>query len=455
MLCRASGHLTSLILLLTATAALSPLASTNSLTSEPPQRPSQIDPEEHNRLGVKYLSEGNLDSAAGEFKAAAAARPKYAEALCNLGVVLGRQGKEQEAEQTFREAIQGNPQFEDAYVNLSLLLERQKRLGEARAVAARAVSIAPADPRAYTVLGSVQAKLGQLEEAAGSFRKVTQLDPLSADAHLNLGIALAEMSESQRVDLTQALAEFSQAVRLAPNSAAAHYHQGRALYNLARYAEGEPELETANKLQPGDPASLYVLALTEAQLGCIRRSDELLQQVAALDPRNAKVYYFLGRNLLREGDAAGAIAQWRKAVELDRDDGPSLYNLSLVLRRTDLPAAQAYGVRYLQLQNRHRVTKLAESARLAAEAAAQKGDWPGAIEQLSQAVAVCGDCAIQFDLRKTLGLAYCYADKLDEGERELRKVLQRHPADVDAQRGLEIIDYLKSERMGGKNQGPE
>lgn len=422
---------------------------------EPPQELSATGADEHNQLGLRYLREGNLEAAATEFRAAATARPDYAEALCNLGVVLGRQGKEEEAERFFREALQRNPRFEDAHLNLALLLDRQKRLLEAKAEIEKAVGIAPQDPRAYTVLGSVQAKLDKLEEAVASFRKAAELDPLAADAHLNLGIALAEMSESQRIDLTEALAEFSRAVRLAPNSAAPHYHKGRALFNLARYAEAEPALQTAVKLQPDNPGSLYVLALDEAQLGRIERSNELLTRVTALNPQNAKAHFFLGQNLLHQGNPAGAIAQWREAIKIDPEDAPSLYNLSLALRRTDPSGAHQYGLRYLELQNRHRVTKLAESAQLAAEAAAQKGDWQGAVDQLKQAVTLCGDCSIQLDLRRTLGLAYCYADQLTKGERELREVLKRRPGDADAQRAIEIIDLLKSQATNVGSQRPE
>jgi tetratricopeptide (TPR) repeat protein len=420
-----------------------------------PQALTPTGEEGHNQLGLRYLREGNLEAAASEFRAAVVAHPDDAEALSNLAVVLGRQGREREAERFFREALQSNPQNEDAHLNLALLLERQGRLVEARAEAEKAAAIAPRDSRAYTVLGSIQAKLDKLEDAVASFRKAADLDPLSADTHLNLGIALAELSESQRVDLTRALAEFSQAVRLAPNSAAPHYHRGRALFNLDRYAEAEPELEAALKLQPNDPASLYVLGLTESQLGRIERSNELLTRVTALNPQNAKAHYFLGQNLLHQGDTAGAIAQWREAAKLDPEDGPTLYNLSLALRRTDPSGAHQYGMRYLELQNRHRVTKLAESAQLAAEAAAQKGDWQGAVNQLKQAVSLCGDCSIQLDLRRTLGLAYCYADQLAEGERELREVLKQRPSDLDAQRAIEIINLLKKQASNAEGPKPE
>lgn len=403
----------------------------------------QAEVDNHNRLGLKFVAEGNLDAAAAEFRAAIATNPHSAEALSNLGVVLGRQGREAEAERSLRDAIQNDPRYEDAHLNLGLLLERQKRLTEAKSEAEKAVAIAPDDPRAYGALGTVQAKLNQPEAAVQSFRKAVDLDPLSADAHLNLGIALAGRSESQQAGLEQALDQFTQAVRLAPAAAAAHYHRGRALFNLARYAEAEPELETAVKLQPTDPDPIYVLALTQAQLGRTDRSSELLGRVIALDSRNAKAHYFLGLNLLHQGSTGRAIAQWQKAVEIDPEDEPSLYNLSLALRKTDARAAQEYGVRYLELQSRRRVTKLAESVRLAAEAAAERGDWRNAVEQLKQAVAVCGGCSLQWELRKSLGLAYCYADDLADGERELHEVLQQNPDDADVQRAMEIIERLK------------
>jgi Tfp pilus assembly protein PilF len=397
----------------------------------------------HNNLGLKFLAEGNLDRAAAEFELAAASTPQSAEALGNLAVVLARQGKKVEAEKSLRDAIQRNPLYEDAHLNLGLLLANQNRLGEAKFQVEKAIAIAPGDPRAYAALGNVQTKLDEPDAGVQSFKKAVELDPLSPDAHLNLGLALAAQSGSRQALLKQALGEFSQAARLAPGLVAARYHRGRALFNLARYTEAEPELETAVKLQPSDPAALYVLALTEAQLGRTARSSELLARVIALDSSNAKTHYFLGLNLLHQGSISGALAQWQKAIEIDPEDEPSLYNLALALRKTDSRTAEQYSIRYQELQNRHRITKLAESARLAAQATAEKGNWRAAAEQLRQAVAVCGECSLQWELRKSLGLAYCYADDLSNGERELRRFLQHEPGDLDARQAMEIIGYLK------------
>ncbi len=188
-------------------------------------------------------------------------------------------------------------------------------------------------------------------------------------------------------------------------------------------------------------------------MGRTERSNKLLTRVTALNPQNAKAHYFLGQNLIHQGDTAGAIVQWREAIKLDPVDGPTLYNLSLALRKTDPSGAHEYGLRYLELQNRHRITKLAESAQLAAEAAAQKGDWQGAVNQLKEAVSLCGDCSLRLDLHRTLGLAYCYADQLAEGERELREVLKQRPNDLDAQRAIEIINLLK--KQASNAQGPK
>jgi len=398
----------------------------------------------HNQLGLKYLSEGRLNLASVEFQAAISQNPDFAEALNNLGVVRGRQGRSEESERLLRQAVESDPHYAEAYVNLGLLLMREQRLVEAKGEIKRALRISPDYPPAYSALGMIQAKLGLPQKAVESFRKVTQLEPLSADAHLNLGIALAEESGINVSYLDQALIELDAAEKLDPNSPPIRYHRGRVLFNLRRYPEAEQELEAALRLNPKSPSALYLLALDEEQLNHVARSTALAQKAMVLDPRNANLHYLLGQDFFRAGRMPEAIAQWRKAVEIEPEHLPALYNLALSLRKSDPGEAQKYGARYLELQSKRRATDLAKSSELSAEAAAQQGNWPGAVEQLQKALELCGDCAMQTYLRKSLGLAYCYENDLEDGKNELQRVLEAKPEDPEVKRALEVIERLEA-----------
>ncbi len=53
---------------------------------------------------------------------------------------------------------------------------------------------------------------------------------------------------------------------------------------------------------------------------------------------------------------------------------------------------------------------------------------------------------MQVDLRKSLGLAYCYANDLQDGKNELERVLETKPEDREVKRALEIIERLEVSR---------
>ena len=53
-----------------------------------------------------------------------------------------------------------------------------------------------------------------------------------------------------------------------------------------------------------------------------------------------------------------------------------------------------------------------------------EANYKGAIDDLKNAIVLCGRCKLLGALEKNLGLAYCHAGQLDAGERELK--LQNH-----------------------------
>jgi len=396
----------------------------------------------HNQLGLRYVADGQVELAEKEFKAAVAIDSKFAEAQNNLGVLYGRQGKKDLAEAMFRQAIESNPQYTQAYVNLAMGFIGRNRLAEAKETVQKLLQVAPDLAAAHSSLGMVEAKLGLGREAVNSFRKAVALDPDSAEAHVNLGIALAE-----QFDLNGGLREFSEAVRLSPTSAAARYHKGRALFNLSRYEEAKAEIEGALQVQRDFPPALYILALTEKQLDHIERSVGLLQQVITLEPNNADAHFLLGQGLLRLGKTSVASSHWKRCVEINPGHEEALYNLSRILRKIEPETANSYQQSFLALKQKEGITTHAESLRNFALARMQAGDWPEAIEQLHEALTLCGDCRWRRSLHKDLGLTYSRLGRLTEGERELRLALKQDPNDGEILRALEVIETIQKNKQ--------
>jgi tetratricopeptide (TPR) repeat protein len=277
----------------------------------------------------------------------------------------------------------------------------------------------------------IEGKMGQRQESTQAFRKVAALNPGSGEAHLNLGIALAD-----QYDLQGALGEFSEAIRLDPNYAAAYYNKGRVLYDLNHRLEALPLLDTACKLQPRYGAALYLLAVV---LGASPRAQAVLENLVAVDPKNAEAHSMLAQALLRTGNTQAAIAHWRTAVELDPKDSSALYNLARTLAKTDDAEAQIYKSRFEDLEKARQLSDKVQTLNNFALESANAHNWPQAVEQLQESIKACGQCKQLPVLHRNLGLIYARQGNIQDGERELEIALQVDPHDNDAQQALKML----------------
>ena len=185
-------------------------------------------------------------------------------------------------------------------------------------------------------------------------------------------------------------------------------------------------------------------ALAERQIGNIARSAELFQKVVEIDPDQADAQFLLGQDLDKLGKTDQAVEHWKLALQADPNNSHALYNLARVLNKAHDPAAQQFQKRFDDLQKQHHVTdQVDQLGNFAIEAAAAQ-NWPQAIEQMQQAIQLCGDCAQSGHLHRNLGLFYCKTGKLDEGEVELRKALVADPGDADAQQAIAVVENLRT-----------
>jgi len=393
----------------------------------------------HNQLGLMALEDHHQPEAEKEFKLALQINPVYAEAQNNLGILYNQQEKHSEAAALFQRAIENDPKYSRAYVNLGLTLAMNGDYAGAERNFQSAIRTDPQNAGAYSALGMLQTKTGRGTDATGSFRKAVDLQPGSADAHLNLGIALAD-----QYDAPGAFKEFSDAVRLDPNSAAAHYNLGRYYYQTGKSDDARKELATACRLQPNFPAGLYFLALAEQQNNQIEHSTELLKTLVALEPTNADAQYLLGQNLEQLGETNGAIEHWKLAVEADPKHSQALYNLSHVLAKLHDPTARQYQERFEELQKMQQIADRVQQLGNFALEAANAQNWPQALQQMEEALQLCGQCSEAAHLHKNLGLFYCRTGRTAEGEKELRAALELDPSDRDAQQTLQVLGKMRS-----------
>jgi len=252
---------------------------------------------------------------------------------------------------------------------------------------------------------------------------------------------------ADRFNRAGALKEFSEAIRLDPKSAAPHFNLGRLYFESGKYNDARKELETASTLQSGFTSALYFLALVERQSGNVKRSADLLQKVVDLQPGQADAQFLLGQDLEKLERPEEAIEHWKLALEADPNHSQALYNLARALEKQHDPQAQQYQQRFDELQKQQQVTDRVQQLGNFALGAAGAQNWPQAIEQMQEAIRLCGECSDAAHLHHNLGLFYCKTGKFEAAEAELQKALDLDPKDSDARKAIAIVENLRSSEV--------
>jgi len=396
-------------------------------------------------LGRLALTSGDLKSAEQWLRSALDANPQLASARGNLAVVCALKGDSVQAEKLLRQALEDDPGYAQGHLNLGLVLAQQQKFTAAENELDEALKLMPKDLKALSADGKVKVRLGKNEEGIALLREVVTLAPQSAAAHLDLAIALADS-----YNLPAALAETTLATKLAPNSAATHFNRGRVLFDLGKVSEAQPEFQTASRLAPDLAEPYYYLALIEEQNGDFAKAVNYLQTTVKLQPHNAPAWYLLGQNLEREGHTKEAIPAWREAIAIDPSYSQALWKLARALRLINPSEAERMMARYESVQKDRRILDRAATLGNDAVASMRAHELPEALRELKEAIRICGNCAIQANLHKNLGLLYCQIGDIDKGKQELLTARRTQPSDPDIARALALIEQTRWQSASSK-----
>ena len=131
-------------------------------------------------------------------------------------------------------------------------------------------------------------------------------------------------------------------------------------------------------------------------------------------------------------------------MRIDPDESEALYSLARTLNKLHDADAQNYQNRFDELERRKEVTDRVELLRNFALEAGKAQNWPRGIEQLQQALDLCGKCSSAALLHKNLAFFYEQIGKIREAEQELEKVLAITPDDAKAKEALSDLHNLLS-----------
>ena len=259
--------------------------------------------------GVYHYSNGNLEEAGAEFRAALEedeadqrARFNLALTLEDLAALRGREGDaarqaalESQARAEYEEILRRDPGHSRATVNLAAF---EIAHGEGARGIERLRSALAERPRDALVSTALAAHLLRdeggspegLEEARELLERALDVDPTDVAANMLLGDVLG---------------------RLALRSAG---DERTRLANAAREAHAR-----ALKRSPGDVATLLALAQIELALGDNAAARVALVKALAIDPDNRRAHRTLARVAEDAGDLEGAVYHLWRTRDLDPD----------------------------------------------------------------------------------------------------------------------------------------
>ena len=134
------------------------------------------------------------------------------------------------------------------------------------------------------------------EPAAEQFRAELTNDPANCAAQWKLGNIVLE----QHQDSSEALAEIDKALSICPNLVEARLDRGRALMRLERNEEAIPDLQAAEKADPSEANTHFLLAQALRATGKTREAQAEMQIFSKLEDAARSKTAERARQLLQE-----------------------------------------------------------------------------------------------------------------------------------------------------------
>ena len=242
--------------------------------------------------------------------------------------------------------------------------EHQAAIGVAQELLAQGHTLA----ELHNLLSRAQLGAGRIQEAYDALRTAARLEPKAEDNYLHLATICIE---HENFDLGLEIVEIG--LRNRPDSWLLHLQRGVLMAMKAQLGQAEKDFEAARALAPERTTPYAALAMAWMQTGQAARAVEVLrEQVSRRKDDHVLPYIFalalirsgvdaaapealeaiaalrasvrarhdfaparteLGRLLLKRDEVEPAIEELEKAVALDPESTPSLYNLAQAYRK--------------------------------------------------------------------------------------------------------------------------
>lgn len=276
-------------------------------------------------LGAAIAHQRRYGEAIEAYRKALSLRPHGVEAELNLGIAYFKSGELEKAIPPLRDVVVQSPANTQAGLVLGMSLYGAGKYVEAAPYLERSQAADPRNRELALVVAQTHLWAGAYEKAKREFQTMLERDANSPQVHMLLGEVYDGLAKPD-----EAIAEF----RLAAGSGSvpdAHLALGYMLWKGKQYEEAIPEFE---KELAADPRYYKALAyLGDCELALERPAAKShLQDAASLHDVLWITRFDLGKLDERDGSPQAAIAQYRRAIELDGTRPEPHYRLAKLLK---------------------------------------------------------------------------------------------------------------------------
>jgi len=276
-------------------------------------------------------------------------------------------------------------------------------------------------------LAELYAKTGRIAEAVREAQDILKRDPNNLEARKLLGrIYLRSLGDLQSGTQSQevlklAIEQFQEIVRLEPKSVDDHLLLGR-LYRLDNdLVKAEDEFKAAIQIQPDSEEAITSLAYLYNEEGDAPRAIALLNQVPDA-ARSGKLFSALGYTYEQQKEYKKAVAAYRQAVELDRDNLESLRGLAQNLMNDgqyDAALEQYRQIAEADPQDAQSYLRISEIYR-------RQGKFDQALDMLKKAESLVQD---SLEIPFNMALVYDAQGRFEDGSTTLQQLMEKtaHP----------------------------
>jgi tetratricopeptide (TPR) repeat protein/predicted Ser/Thr protein kinase len=276
------------------------------------------DRERYRVRGSYYITTGNWQKCAEEYKELVSGYPGDNIARNNLAVCLGQLRKLPQAVEEARKDLATNPNSAAA-ANLSLLLSYSGDFRGGEDEASHVQQSYPAFEYGYLALAFAQLGQGQLTQAAETYQKLKTVSTLGASMSTS---ALADLAlyEGRFADAARILEEAGETDLAAKKPDAAADKYLALAFTEQSMRRSRPALVAADKALANSRAvkTRFLAALVFAEVGELAKAQKIAAVLASelqSEPQ-ACAQIIDGTSALKRGDARAAIKLLKQAIEL-------------------------------------------------------------------------------------------------------------------------------------------